>query len=101
VSVDFDPMSLLVGGRIFYEIDMQDSIWDTIRFIHFHSALDVTKEFEIATIGNKKLIIIIIILIVVALLASGLLYFIYFRKKKLVLGGTSEIEVPEFKLIKN
>jgi len=75
-------MSLLVAGRLFYEIDLLDSTNDTISFMHFHSALDVISDFEIVKSRNFKNIIIVVLLVGVAIILSILLIFIYFRKKK-------------------
>ena len=97
-------MSLLVGGRIFYEIDMTDGQGDSIRFMHFHSALDVIDEFEVALGGNKPIITIVVILILLALIISIILFYIYIRNRKKVGtagSGTTEIEINQFKQINN
>jgi LPXTG-motif cell wall-anchored protein len=94
-------MSLVVGGRIFYEIDMIDNSGELIRFIHFHSALDVVKDFEVVSSGNTGTIILILVLIGVGLIISAILFYYYIKRRKEMnkseIGG---IEIHQFNLIK-
>jgi hypothetical protein len=95
-------MSLIVGGRIFYEIDLLDSQGDSIQFMHFHSALDVVKEFEIAESGSKRVVTIVLVIIGLALLISIILFYLYVRnRKKTGNVGPGEIEFNQLKPIKN
>ena len=94
-------MSLVVGARIFYEIDMIDNSGELIRFIHFHSALDVVKDFEVVSSGNTGTIILILVLIGVGLIISAILFYYYIKRRKEMnkseIGG---IEIHQFNLIK-
>ena len=87
-----DPMSLLIGGRIFYEIDLIDTADDTMKFMHFHSALDVIKEFQTEEYSNKSTIIIVVVIFVVTLIIIIILFVLYIRNKKKNHSGPSQIE---------
>ena len=101
ISANLDPMSLVVGGRIFYEIDMIDNSGELIRFIHFHSALDVVKDFEVVSSGNTGTIILILVLIGVGLIISAILFYYYIKRKKDIKKSESGgIEIHQFNLLK-
>lgn len=90
-------MSLVVGGRIFYEIDLVDTMDDSILFMHFHSALDLVKDFEISEGRNGRLVAIILILIGIALLISVIIFYLYIRKGKKTSQEPVEIEFNQLK----
>jgi hypothetical protein len=93
-------MSLVVGGRIFYEIDMIDEFGESIRFIHFHSALDVVKDFEVVSSGNKQTLILILVLIGVGLIISSILFYCYIKRKKDMNNKEiAGIEIHQFNLL--
>lgn len=90
-------MSLIVGGRLFYEIDLTDNSGELIRFIHFHSALDVIKNFEVLSNDSKGTIILILVLIGIGFIVSAILFYIYFKKKKGLNSNESlGIEIHQF-----
>lgn len=86
-------MSLLTGGRIFYEIDFLDSNGDTMKFMHFHSALDVIKEFQTEEYSNRSVIIIVVVVFIITLIIIIILFALYIRNKKKAIGsGPAQIE---------
>lgn len=89
-------MNLLVAGRFFYEIDLQETSLDSIEFIHFHGALDYMTEFNIRSGRFPGFLIIIILLICLSI--SLIVYYKCCRKPKEV-GIINQIEMND-KLIK-
>jgi len=76
-----DPMKLLVAGRFFYEVEMVDANSpESIRFMHFHSALDVVKDFEISQASSGWVLVIVLLVLAVVLVTGAATFYYYYKK---------------------